>query len=65
MNKLAADVEKQIERRGKFSRTRLPAEGEIVDYVNDRNRVFNNKVNRYFGKYAQGIKTALEMANQK
>lgn len=65
LNRLAADVEKQIEKRGKFSRTRLPAEGEIVDYVNDRNRVFNNKVNRYFGKYAQGIKTALEMANQK
>lgn len=65
LNKLAADVSKQIDRRKKFSRCRIPVEGEIVTYVNDRNKVYNNKLERVFGKFAQNTKIALEMANQK
>jgi hypothetical protein len=53
------------EKRGKFSRRRLFDEEEIVTYVNERNRIYNKKLDRSFGKYAQNIKTALEMNNQK
>lgn len=52
-------MERQIEKRGKFNRSRLPAEDEVITYVNERNRVYNNKLDRAFGKYSQNIKTAL------
>lgn len=31
-----------------------------VDYINERNRVFNEKLDRNFGKYAADIKANLE-----
>lgn len=48
------------ERRGKFSRRRTFVEGEAVDYINDRNRVFNKKIGRYYDKYSTEIKQNLE-----
>jgi hypothetical protein len=35
-------------------------EEQDVDYINERNRVFNKKIQRSFGKYAAEIKANLE-----
>ena len=35
-------------------------EDEEVDYINERNRIFNKKVQRHFQRYAQEIKANLE-----
>lgn len=40
-------------------------EGEIVSYVNERNRLYNMKLDRSFGKYNKNIEAAMEMGNQK
>lgn len=36
-----------------------------VTYINERNRVYNQKLDRAFGKYASASKTSLEMNSQK
>ncbi len=57
---MAEDVEKQIGKRGQFSRTRLFIDEKDVDYINDRNKVFNEKLERNFGKTAAQIKANIE-----
>lgn len=46
---LATDLEKQEEKRKNFSRRRMFDVDNAGSYVNERNRVFNNKLNRYYG----------------
>ena len=41
-------------------RHRLEHEGEDVDYINDRNKVFNKKIKRVFDKYTVEIRQNLE-----
>lgn len=65
LNNLASDIQRQEEKRSQFSRRRIVDEDDKVDYINDRNRVFNKKLDRSFGKYTANIKTALEMNNTK
>ena len=40
-------------------------EDEKVTYINERNRVFNKKLDRSYGKYTSKIETAMEINNQK
>ena len=35
-------------------------EGKDVDYINERNKVFNEKIERNYGRYAAEIKANLE-----
>jgi len=58
--KLVEDLQAQQENREKFSRRRKFYEDEDIDYINDRNRVYNKKLERAFGKYAADIKLNLE-----
>jgi len=48
------------ERRNKFSRRRPEVFEADVDYINDRNKHFNKKVERAFGEYTKVIKENLE-----
>ena len=57
---VANEVEQQIEKREEFSRRRMFIEEKDVDYINERNRVFNSKLERNFGKYAAEIKANIE-----
>lgn len=66
LNKLQQDIIKQYyfvyfrqEKRGSFSRRRIHDEDETVNYINERNRVYNQKLERNFGVFASGIKTGL------
>ncbi len=42
----------------------MSIEGEKdIDYINDRNKVFNEKLERNFSKYAKHIKANIESGN--
>jgi len=60
MDRLAADVEKQEEKRTKFHRRRLYDPDAPIDFINERNRKFNAKIERYYGDYTEEIKQNLE-----
>lgn len=61
---MADDLEQQLEKRSEFRRQRMFIDGEKdIDYINDRNRVFNQKLERNFGKYASHIKANIESGN--
>lgn len=57
---MADDIEQQIAKRGQFSRRRMFVDEKDVDYINDRNRKFNEKLERNYSKYASEIKANLE-----
>lgn len=59
-NLLKNNIEMQQEKRDKFSRRRNFYEDQNVDYINERNRMFNKKLERFFGKDSAEIKANLE-----
>lgn len=59
-NLLKNDIEQQQEKRNNFSRRRNFYEDQNVDYINERNRKFNKKLERFFGKDSAEIKANLE-----
>ncbi|XP_071818592.1 pre-mRNA-splicing factor syf2-like isoform X2 [Apostichopus japonicus] len=60
INRMVADLEKQIEKRSKYSRRRAFNEEDDIDYINERNMRFNKKIERFYGKYTTEIKQNLE-----
>lgn len=60
VDKLVEDLEKQIERRHKYSRRRKFDEDADVDHINERNMRFNKKLERFYGAYTKEIKQNLE-----
>lgn len=57
---MVKDLEKQIEKRSKYSRRRTYDPDEDIDYINERNMKFNKKLERFYGKYTTEIKQNLE-----
>ena len=57
---MAQEVEERIEKRNQFSRRRAFNEDKDVTSINERNRNFNEKLERNFSKYANEIKSNLE-----
>ncbi|XP_056327507.1 pre-mRNA-splicing factor syf2 [Danio aesculapii] len=60
INRMVDDVEKQIEKRAKYSRRRAYNDDADIDYINERNAKFNKKAERFYGKYTAEIKQNLE-----
>lgn len=60
LERLVADLEKQKEKREKFSRRRTFHQDADVDYINDRNMNFNKKLQRHYGVHTQDVKDSLE-----
>lgn len=56
VDKLALDNEK----RKKFSRKRANEDEGDVTYINERNKVFNKKIARYYDKYTEEIRASFE-----
>ncbi|KAH8112278.1 SYF2-domain-containing protein [Phellopilus nigrolimitatus] len=48
------------DRKNKFSRKRLNEDEGDVTYINERNRVFNKKIARYYDKYTSEIRASFE-----
>ncbi|KAF5348867.1 hypothetical protein D9756_009758 [Leucocoprinus leucothites] len=60
IDRVVSKINKDIDKRGKFSRKRLnEAEGDIT-YINEQNRVFNKKIGRYYDKYTAEIRASFE-----
>jgi len=60
LENMAADLEKQIAKRDKYSRRRTHNPDDDVNYINERNMRFNKKLERFYGEYTQDIKQNLE-----
>lgn len=60
IDQLVQDLEKQKEKRSKYSRRRAYDPDADVDFINERNSKFNKKLDRFYGKYTRDIKDNLE-----
>lgn len=60
IDRMVEDVERQIEKRAKYSRRRAHNDDADIDYINERNAKFNQKAERFYGKYTAEIKQNLE-----
>ncbi|KAG0007214.1 hypothetical protein BGZ80_004934, partial [Entomortierella chlamydospora] len=60
VDRLAADVAKQIDARTRFSKRRAQRDDEDVNYINDANRRFNQKISRFYDKYTKDIRDDFE-----
>jgi pre-mRNA-splicing factor SYF2 len=60
MNKLAEDVRNQVKKRDQYHRRRMYDPDAPIDFINERNRKFNHKLERYYGKYTEDLKEDLE-----
>lgn len=60
IDKMVEDLEKQIDKRSKYSRRRTHDEDDDIDYINERNAKFNKKLERFYGKHTAEIKQNLE-----
>ena len=50
--RMADEVEEMIQKRGNFSRRRAFVDEKEIDYINERNRKFNEKLERNYKQYA-------------
>jgi len=48
------------DKKNKFSRKRLNEDEGDITYINERNRVFNKKIARYYDKYTAEIRASFE-----
>lgn len=60
LDRLKKDIEDREEARKTFSKRRMNFEASDVDYINDRNAVYNKKLKRAFDKYTVEIRQNLE-----
>eukprot|EP00794_Sanderia_malayensis_P000214 gene214-830_t len=60
IDRMVEDLDKQIKKREKYHRRRQHFDEADIDYINERNKKFNEKAERYFGKYTDEIKQNLE-----
>ena len=57
---MAKETEDRIEKRNQFSRRRTFNADKDVTSINERNRLFNEKLERNYSQYANEIKSNLE-----
>ncbi|EPT29059.1 putative cyclophilin [Toxoplasma gondii TgCatPRC2] len=59
-DRLVNSIENAQKRRKNFSRRRIFNEGDNVTYINERNRIYNEKLERAFGESSLEIRQNLE-----
>merc|ERR1719453_1618415 len=59
-DRLQGALEKIADKKKQFSRRRLHNAEEDINYVNDRNRHFNKKMERFFGEYTHETRQNLD-----
>ncbi|THV05710.1 SYF2-domain-containing protein [Dendrothele bispora CBS 962.96] len=60
IDRVVAKINKDVEKKGKFSRKRLNEDEGDITYINEHNRVFNKKIARYYDKYTAEIRASFE-----
>ncbi|XP_028411281.1 pre-mRNA-splicing factor SYF2-like [Dendronephthya gigantea] len=60
VDRMVADLEKQIEKRSKYSRRRAHCDEADISFINERNMNFNKKLSRFYDQYTGEIRQNLE-----
>ena len=60
LNRMVQELARMEEKRSTFSRRRAHNDDKDVDYINSRNKSFNEKISRTYDKYTVEIKQNLE-----
>ncbi|KAH9851046.1 SYF2-domain-containing protein [Lenzites betulinus] len=60
IDKVIEKMNKDVDKKKKFSRKRHNEDEGDVTYINERNRVFNKKIARYYDKYTSEIRASFE-----
>ncbi|VDN60052.1 unnamed protein product [Dracunculus medinensis] len=60
MDKLAESIKDQQKKRDQYHRRRMFDPDAPIDYINERNRKFNLKLDRFYNKYTEDLKSDLE-----
>ncbi|KAI8338178.1 SYF2 splicing factor-domain-containing protein [Chlamydoabsidia padenii] len=60
VDRLVQETKKQIEKRETRSRERKDVKYDDISWINEKNRVFNQKISRFYDKYTKEIKDNLE-----
>ncbi|PCH37499.1 SYF2-domain-containing protein [Wolfiporia cocos MD-104 SS10] len=60
IDRVVGKINRDIDKKSKFSRKRHNEEEGDITYINERNRVFNKKIARYYDKYTTEIRASFE-----
>ncbi|KAG9035304.1 hypothetical protein FRB95_011599 [Tulasnella sp. JGI-2019a] len=60
IDRVVAKINLDTDRRRNFSKTRVNEKEGDVTYINEANRVFNKKIDRYYNKYTAEIRANFE-----
>ncbi|KAI0080401.1 SYF2-domain-containing protein [Panus rudis PR-1116 ss-1] len=60
IDRVVSKLNKDIDKKKKFSRKRNNEDEGDITYINERNRVFNKKISRYYDKYTAEIRASFE-----
>ncbi|RPD76187.1 SYF2-domain-containing protein [Lentinus tigrinus ALCF2SS1-7] len=60
IDRVISKINKDVDKKSKFSRKRANEDEGDVTYINERNRVFNKKIARYYDKYTAEIRASFE-----
>jgi len=60
MSKLSDDIHNQTKKREQYHRRRMFDPEAPIDYINERNRKFNEKLERFYSPYTESLKADLE-----
>ncbi|KAF7371017.1 Pre-mRNA-splicing factor syf2 [Mycena sanguinolenta] len=60
IDRVVSKINKDIDKKSKFSRKRPNEDEGDITYINEHNRVFNKKIARYYDKYTAEIRASFE-----
>ncbi|KZT04885.1 SYF2-domain-containing protein [Laetiporus sulphureus 93-53] len=60
IDRVVSKINRDIDKKSKFSRKRHNEDEGDITYINERNRVFNRKIARYYDKYTAEIRASFE-----
>ncbi|KAI0922912.1 hypothetical protein AcW1_002569 [Taiwanofungus camphoratus] len=60
IDRVVSKINRDIDKKSKFSRKRNNEDEGDITYINERNRVFNKKIARYYDKYTAEIRASFE-----
>ncbi|KAI6107810.1 SYF2-domain-containing protein [Pisolithus croceorrhizus] len=60
IDRVISKLNRDVDKKAKFSRKRHNEDEGDITYINERNRVFNKKIARYYDKYTAEIRASFE-----
>ncbi|KAI0032070.1 SYF2 splicing factor-domain-containing protein [Vararia minispora EC-137] len=60
IDRVVQKINQDVDKKRKFSRKRANEDEGDITYINERNRIFNKKIARYYDKYTAEIRASFE-----